>query len=318
MPEYNAVDAPLWFVIAVADYSDAARRAKRLAEPADQAVLMTAVHDILDSYVAGTHHRIRLDTDGLIAAGEPGVQLTWMDAKVDDWVVTPRVGKPIEVQCLWLNALAFAKASAPRFEAPFLTGLATFRARFFDPALGYAVDVIDVDHVPDTRDPSLRPNQIYAVGGLPLPMLEGNIARRVVDTVEARLWTPLGLRTLSPDSPGYAPRYEGDRRHRDASYHQGTVWPFLAGAFIEAWVRVRGGGPKVLAEATKRFLPAQRAHLSEAGLGHVSEIADGDPPHTPRGCPFQAWSVGEWLRIERWLRADSAQNHSIKTPVSRV
>jgi predicted glycogen debranching enzyme len=300
-PEYNAVDASLWFVIAVAEYLDAADGAHATVDPVLRLAFQRAVEGVLDGYVRGTRFRIRLDDDGLIAAGEPGSPLTWMDAKIGDRGVTPRVGKPIEVQCLWLNALAFARRTAPRFEALFVKGLASCRARYFDPALGYAVDVLDVNHTPGKVDASLRPNQIYAVGGLPLMLFDGDVARRVVDTVEARLLTPLGLRSLAPGSTEYAGRYQGDSKSRDEAYHQGTVWPFLLGPFIEAWVRVRGGGPRTIAEARSRFLPAMRAHLKQAGLGHVSEIADAELPHTPRGCPFQAWSVGEWLRIQALL-----------------
>ena len=151
------------------------------------------------------------------------------------------------------------------------------------------------------NDASFRPNQIFAVGGLPLALLEGERARRVVDAVEARLWTPLGLRSLAPGSPGYAGRYQGGVRERDGAYHQGTVWPWLLGPFVEAWLRIRGNRAAARREAQRRFLEPLLAHLDEAGLSHVSEIADGDAPHQPRGCPFQAWSVGEALRLRRLL-----------------
>jgi glycogen debranching enzyme len=158
---------------------------------------------------------------------------------------------------------------------------------------------VDVDHRPGTTDPTLRPNQIFAVGGLPFALLEGERARRVVDVVENDLLTPLGLRSLARSEIGYCPRYAGGVRERDGAYHQGTVWPWLIGAFVEAWVRVRGGTAEAKAEARRRFLEPLLRHLDEAGLGHVSEIADGDAPHRPAGCPFQAWSVGEALRLER-------------------
>jgi len=157
---------------------------------------------------------------------------------------------------------------------------------------------VDCDHVPGTLDARFRPNQIFAVGGLPFAPIEGERARRVVDAVEKRLWTPLGLRSLAPHDPAYVGHYIGGVEARDGAYHQGTAWPWLAGPFVEAWVRVRGGSPEAKAEARKRFLQPLLRHLDEAGLGHVSEIADGDAPHTPRGCPFQAWSVGEALRLE--------------------
>ena len=169
--------------------------------------------------------------------------------------------------------------------------------RFWNEAAGCLYDVIDVDHQPGSVDATFRPNQIFAVGGLPLALLEGERARRVVDAVESQLLTPLGLRSLAPGSSGYAPRYEGGVLQRDGAYHQGTVWPWLIGPFVEAWVRVRGGGAEAKQQARDRFLEPLLQQLDSAGLGHVSEIADAESPHTPRGCPFQAWSVGELLRL---------------------
>ncbi|HEU5303530.1 MAG TPA: amylo-alpha-1,6-glucosidase, partial [Gemmatimonadales bacterium] len=182
-------------------------------------------------------------------------------------------------------------------------GLESFSGRFWNPTGGGLFDVVDVDHQAGTADPSLRPNQIFAVGGLPYPVIGDALALAIVQTVETRLWTPLGLRTLVQDDPQYVPRYEGGVLSRDGAYHQGTVWPWLLGPFVEAWVRVRGGGNDAKLEARRRFLRPLLDHLSEAGVGHVSEIADADPPHTPRGCPFQAWSVGEALRLDRVVLA---------------
>jgi predicted glycogen debranching enzyme len=226
-----------------------------------------------------------------------------MDAKVGDWVVTPRIGKPVEVQALWINALRIGAAWAPRRSAPADLAHASFLARFPDPASGGLADVIDVDGVPGQIDRRVRPNQIFAVGGLPFPLLTGASARRVVDLVEARLLTPMGLRTLATDDPAYVSRYAGDRLQRDGAYHQGTVWPWLIGPFVEAWLRVRDNTAAARAEADARFLAPLREHLGTAGLGHVSEVADGDAPHTPGGCPFQAWSLGELLRAERLVAA---------------
>ncbi|HTR02427.1 MAG TPA: amylo-alpha-1,6-glucosidase [Thermoanaerobaculia bacterium] len=298
-PEFNAVDASLWYVIAVYEYLEAMASTGRVAARASVAKLQAAVEAILTGYANGTRFGIRADGDGLLAAGKRGVQLTWMDAKVGDWVVTPRIGKPVEVQALWLNALWIATAFSEQWRPLHDRAFAAFGARFWNEAGGYLHDVVDVDHDPGTADPTFRPNQIFAVGGLPFPVLEGERARRVVDAVEARLSTPLGLRSLDPGDPAYTGRYEGGPRQRDGAYHQGTVWPFLAGAFVDAWVRVRGETEAAKDEARRRFLEPLRAHLGEAGLGHVSEIADGDAPHTPRGCPFQAWSVGELIRIEK-------------------
>ena len=164
---------------------------------------------------------------------------------------------------------------------------------------------VDADHRPGTADATFRPNQILAAGGLPFPILTFERARKVVDAVEARLWTPLGLRTLPRDHPDYHPRYEGGPVERDEGYHQGTVWPWLAGPFIEAWVRVRGNTAAARREARKRFLEPLLKSLDAAGLGHLPEIADAEAPHAPRGCPFQAWSVGEALRLDRVVLAEA-------------
>jgi predicted glycogen debranching enzyme len=293
-PEFNAVDASLWYAVAVQELLAAAGSD---VAPGDRRTLQDAVLAILAGYARGTRYGIRADEDGLLAAGEPGVQLTWMDAKVGDWVVTPRIGKPVEVQALWLSALRFASSFAEGWSGVFERGRQSFAERFWNEERGMLHDVVDVDHRPGTADPTFRPNQVFAVGGLPLALLDGERARRVVDAVEQRLWTPLGLRSLAPGEPGYSPRYTGGVCERDGAYHQGTVWPWLLGPFVEAWVRVRGGTPAVKREARARFLDPLRAHLDEAGLGHVSEIADAEPPHVPRGCPFQAWSVGEALRL---------------------
>ncbi len=299
-PEFNSVDASLWFVIAV---HELLARGARVAA-ADRRVLRGAVEAVLDGYRAGTRHGIRMDADGLLAAGEPGVQLTWMDARVGEHVITPRIGKPVEVQALWINALRIASEFAPRWTGVAARAAAAFEVRFWHDAGGHLHDVVDVDHRPGAVDSTFRPNQILAVGGLPFPLLDGERARRVVTEVERRLWTPLGLRTLPADAPGYQGRYQGGVAERDGAYHQGTAWPWLLGPFVEARVRVLGAAPEALREARRRFLAPLLDHLDRAGLGHVSEIADGDAPHTPRGCPFQAWSVGEALRLSLVVLAD--------------
>lgn len=304
-PEYNSVDASLWYVVAVHEYLEAMKAAHRKLLLSDFKRLDAAVLAILTGYTTGTRYRIRAEADGLLAAGEPDVQLTWMDAKVDGRVITPRIGKPVEVQALWLNALKFGGRRASRWSVLFERGLASFRERFWNEELGCLHDVVDPDGRAGAADPTFRPNQIFAVGGLPFPLLTGTRARRVVDAVEARLWTPMGLRTLAPGHPDYHPRYEGGVVQRDAAYHQGTAWPWLAGPFVEAWVRVRGGTAAAKAEARRRFLDPLLVSLDVAGLGHLCEIADGDPPHTPRGCPFQAWSVGEALRLDRVVLASA-------------
>jgi predicted glycogen debranching enzyme len=285
-------------VIAVHDYLAAMARDQLVVPAADRRALEAAVLAIISGHVRGTRYGIRATDDGLLAGGEPGLQLTWMDAKVGDWVVTPRVGKPVEIQALWLNALRAAERFTQEYRSLFERGVARFGERFWNEEGGYLHDVIDADHEPGKVDSSFRPNQIFAVGGLPFQLLVGPRARQVVDAVEQVLWTPIGLRTLAPGSPGYQPVYAGDMRARDGAYHQGTVWPWLLGPFVEAWVRVRGDTADARREARRRFLEPLLAHLNEAGLGHISEIADAEAPHVPRGCPFQAWSMGEALRLQ--------------------
>ena len=298
-PEYNSVDASLWYVIAVNDLLFAGARE---ISDSDRHIFEKAIDAILEGYARGTRYNIHLDSDGLIAAGTPGVQLTWMDAKVGDWVVTPRIGKPVEIQALWLNALAIAAPRSTRWAELYAKGRASFESRFWNESRGSLSDVIDCDHVAGRVDDSFRPNQIFAVGGLPFAIIHGDRARRVIDQVEARLLTPLGLRSLAPGEPGYAPHYQGGVRDRDSAYHNGTAWPWLIGPFVEAWVRARGSTLDAKREAGARFLGPLLKHLDDAGLGHLPEIADGDPPHTPRGCFFQAWSVGEALRLVNMLR----------------
>jgi len=298
-PEFNSVDASLWYVIAVHDFLVEAERSGAPAAAEDRAKLVGAVAAIVEAYEKGTRLGIQSGEDGLLAAGEPGAPLTWMDAKVGDRVVTPRIGKPVEVQALWVNALRIAaELGVRRWEKLATRAADAFRARFWNEDRGYLYDVIDVDHR-HAVDASFRPNQILAVGGLPFALLDGAPARRLVDEVERLLWTPLGLRSLAPGEPGYSAHYEGGVAERDGAYHQGTAWPWLAGPFVEAWVRVRGSTRAARREARKRFLGPLLAHLAEAGLGHVSEIADAEAPHSPRGCPFQAWSLGELLRLDR-------------------
>jgi predicted glycogen debranching enzyme len=298
-PEFNSVDASLWYIIAVSDYLIAAEKRSSLTDDCHTEKLRSAVEAILVGYTTGTRFGIRADNDGLLAAGERGQQLTWMDARVDGREISPRIGKPVEIQALWLNALAIGAGFSPHWQSLFEQGHAAFENKFWNEHAGYLADVIDCDHRRGDVDLTFRPNQIFAVGGLPLQLLSQHKAQRVVDAVEMRLLAPIGLRSLAPGEPGYAPQYQGDSRARDSIYHQGTVWPWLIGAFVEAWVRVRGHTQAAKEEARARFLPALHDHLETAGLGHISEICDADSPHRPRGCPFQAWSLGELLRLER-------------------
>jgi predicted glycogen debranching enzyme len=311
-PEFNAVDASLWFIVRTHEFLLAAAAAGREVTTESRRQLQDAAEAILQGYAAGTRFAIGADSDGLLRAGVPGFQLTWMDAKIGDRPVTPRIGKPVEIQALWVNALRIGGEWSPRWSALARLATESFAARFPNPG-GGLYDVIDAGHVPGAIDDKLRPNQIFAVGGLPFALLQGAAARAVVDLVEDKLLTPLGLRTLSPDDPDYAPHYRGGPAERDNAYHQGTAWPWLAGPFVDAWLRVRDHSPAAKAEARQRFLAPLQAHLATAGIGHVSEVADGAPPHTPGGCPFQAWSLGELIRMEQML-APTAGEPARETP----
>lgn len=291
-PEYNTVDATLWFFVAAWKYLETTGDGAFVRDE-----LMPVLIDILDWHARGTRHGIRVAADGLLHAGEPGVQLTWMDAKVGDWVVTPRTGFPVEIQALWANALAIAAELCGRFgdedRAAELRRRAErarerFAERFWHEAAGGLFDVVHEEG----SDPSVRPNQIFALS-LPFPLLGKERAERLLAGIEAKLLTPRGLRTLPPDDPRYRPIYLGGPLERDGAYHQGTVWPWLLGPYLSALVRVRGAEGK---RQGRRILAAFAPHLSEAGIGTVSEIFDAEPPHAPRGCPAQAWSVAELLR----------------------
>jgi glycogen debranching enzyme len=308
-PEYNSVDAALWFVVAVHDYLGEGH-----AGAAERAQLQAAVEAIIEGYAAGTRYGIGADGDGLLRAGVPGVQLTWMDAKLGDVVITPRIGKPVEVQALWINALRISQGWSTRWADLEARASASFAQRFPKPDGAGLYDVVDADHQAGKDDARVRPNQILAVGGLPHAVLQGAAAAAVVGQVEQVLLTPLGLRTLAPADPDYQGRYGGSPAQRDGAYHQGTVWPWLMGPFVQAWLRVQGGGAApdaaVLQQARTRFFEPLAQRLDCYGLGHLPEVADGDAPHHPGGTPFQAWSLGELLRIERMLQ--------VLTPVSAV
>jgi predicted glycogen debranching enzyme len=313
-PDFNSVDASLWFVVAASEFLRRCDPPSAHRHPApshsellsadDRAAIEAAIEAILEGYAAGTRYGIRLDDDGLIAAGEPGLQLTWMDAKIEGWVVTPRIGKPVEVQALWLNALRMSPHFEEKWKTTFRRGLAAFSSRFWNAHGGYLFDVVDVNHERGTASGDFRPNQLFAVGGLPEAILPLPLAEKVIAACEERLWTPFGPRTLSPNHPDYRGQCVGGVWERDAAYHQGTVWPYLAGPFIEGWLRVRGGTPEAKREARERFLNPLLERTEVLGIGHLPELADGDPPHLPRGCPFQAWSLGEALRLSLEVLAE--------------
>ena len=292
-PEYNTVDATLWFfeaVRALLQYTDDHEFVRN--------TLYSVLADIISWHVRSTRYNIHVDADGLLVSGEPGVQLTWMDAKVGDWVVTPRHGKPVEIQALWYNALRVMQNLAQKFgdqdaERQYLEMAhrvrQSFNEQFWNEAEGCLYDLVDGD----TRDGSIRPNQIIAIS-LANSMVANPRAKRILRVVERELLTPRGLRTLSPGHPNYRGRYEGNPLSRDGAYHQGTVWPWLMGPYITAYVKTFGqsAGRRVATEWLKNF----KQHLNEACVGQVSEIFDGDAPHAARGCVAQAWSVAELLR----------------------
>jgi predicted glycogen debranching enzyme len=294
-PDYNTVDASMWFVHAAYSYwrytGDVAFLTK---------YLYPKLCEIMESYRDGTDFGIRMDADGLIRAGDGNHQPTWMDAKISDWVVTPRHGKPVEINALWYSNLRVMSLVAERANdatrALTFKGLADqvsriFEKTYFNEMTKCLNDVVADDGKPDG---SIRPNQLLAVS-LPFSPLSTEAQIGVVAACQKLLLTPMGMRTLAPGSPSYHGRCAGDQRARDMAYHQGTVWPWLIGPFVSAYVKVRGSTDAGRQEA-RAFIDPFRDHLQKAGLGSISEIADGDFPFTPRGCPAQAWSVGEVLR----------------------
>ena len=295
-PEYNTADATLWYVEAVRAYHEAT------GDDALVRQLYPTLEAIVRAHRAGTRYGIGEDpADGLLHAGEPGVQLTWMDARVGDRVITPRIGKPVEINALWYNALramaAFA-ATAGRPGGPWTAlgdRVARSFARFWCERTGGCYDVLDG---PDGDDDAIRPNQIFAVS-LPASPLPADRQRRVVEACARHLLTPMGLRSLAPGEPAYCSRYAGDAPARDCAYHQGTVWAWLLGPFAVAWQRVFGD-----AKGARQLLAPLADHLNEYGLGSIAEIFDGEPPHAPGGSIAQAWSVAETLRA--WHELTSA------------
>ena len=298
-PEYNTVDATLWYFEAIYAYYRHTQDKTLINE------LFPILTTIIDCYRRGTRYNIHQDSDGLIYAGQTGVQLTWMDAKVEDWVVTPRIGKPIEINALWYNALIIMEQLARVLDrsgqeyAELASQTRKGFQRFWSDELGYCYDVLDTV---DGDDSCLRPNQIFAVSLPSIEQAESLLTSKqqqsVVDVVSQELLTPYGLRSLSPKHPDYQGHYGGDRRQRDGAYHQGTVWAWLIGHFVRAHFKVYGQP-----EIARKFLLPMAEHLNTGCVGNLSEIFDGDPPFTPRGCFAQAWSVAEVLRS--WELIDS-------------
>jgi len=293
-PEFNTVDATLWFFEAIRAY---------VSYTGDFEFIRTHLYsiltDIVDWHVRGTRHGIKVDPSGLLSAGAPGVQLTWMDAKIGDWVVTRRQGKPVEVQALWYNALRTMESLALKFgDEPArkcymnMAAMAkwSFNRLFWNEHAGSLYDVVNGG----PPDASIHSNQIFAVS-LHHSMLPAERAEAVVNVVRRELLTPYGLRTLSRNDTKYVAHYGGNPGSRDAAYHQGTVWPWLLGAFITAYIKVNNGSASARAEAAQ-WLKSLQQHLAEAGLNHISEVFDAELPQHPGGCFAQAWSVAEILR----------------------
>ena len=288
---YHTADATLWFFHALARYVE------YTGDRATLTLILPKLQEIVRLHLEGTRFGIKADPrDGLLSQGAEGYQLTWMDAKVGDWVVTPRRGKAVEINALWYNALSLLTQwlrDARHPEADEIAGHAeltrqSFNRRFWNESRGCLYDVVDGENGDDA---SFRPNQIFAVS-LPHPVLDRQYWRPVVDAVEQKLLTPFGLRSLAPDEPDFKSRYFGDLRARDAAYHQGTVWAWLIGPFIDAWLKVHPDKR----EKARGLLAGFETVVAEAGIGSISEIFDAEPPFTPRGCMAQAWSVAEVLR----------------------
>ena len=299
--KYHTADATLWFFHAIHRYIAVTNDRTTLK------LLLPVLVEIAEHHIRGTSFHIHVDpNDGLLAQGEEGYQLTWMDAKMGDWVVTPRRGKAVEINALWYNALRLLgdwlrstgdDYGATRYHEYAKKARASFNQRFWFEEGGYLYDVIDCNGQTGTTDISCRPNQIFAIS-LDHPVLEQERWSSVLDLVQTKLLTPLGLRSLSPDDPEYKPIYSGNLRSRDGAYHQGTVWSWLIGPFIDAWLRVHPGDNR----GAREFLRVLSQHLSDNGVGTISEVFDAREPHMAGGCIAQAWSVAEVLRC--WVKTD--------------
>jgi predicted glycogen debranching enzyme len=293
-PEYNNVDGTLWYFIAVYKYLQATGDKDFVLRK-----ILPVLKEIVEWHYKGTRYNIHVDGDGLLYAGEVGQQLTWMDARIGNWVVTPRMGKPVEIQALWYNVLRiFAellKLNDQQHDA-FVVNLSAEKAKdSFNRQFWYAEGNYLYDNIDETGNPvtELRPNQLFTIS-LPFALIEGEKAKAVLKIVEENLYTPVGLRSLPRSDSHYVPVYGGDQWHRDSAYHEGTVWSWLLGAYVDAIVKTQGTSGK--AQAVK-VIEDFKYHLNEGCIGSVSEIFDADAPHHPRGCVAQAWGVAEVLRV---------------------
>jgi predicted glycogen debranching enzyme len=293
-PEYNNADGTLWYFNAVYAYLQATDDREFVIQE-----ILPVLKDIIDWHFKGTRFNIHVDQDGLLYAGLPGQQLTWMDARIGSWVVTPRMGKPVEIEALWYNALKiFASLLTLQGEEEAAEAISekadhaknSFEQKYWYEKGNYLYDNLDENGNPD---PALRPNQLFAIS-LPFHLIEGEKANAVLDTVRAKLCTPVGLRSLSPDDPKYSGHYGGSPFSRDSVYHQGTVWSWLLGPWIDAGMKVKG---EAFRPEAQEIIDRFSFHINEACIGSISEIFDGDAPHLPRGCIAQAWSVAEILRV---------------------
>ncbi len=297
-PEYNTVDGTLWYFIAIYKYLQATNDMAFVLEE-----ILPVLKEIINWHLKGTRYNIHVDEDGLLYSGEEGVQLTWMDAKVGDWVVTPRRGKPVEIQALWYNALCIYEyllglngevIAAAVVAEKAARAKESFNEQFWYAEGGYLYDVVNGKD----KDTSVRPNQLFAIS-LPFALIEGKQAKAVLKTVTKKLYTAVGLRSLPADDERYVAVYGGDAWHRDSSYHQGTVWSWLLGAYVDAVMRteLKIKNEELRIKKAKKIIDNFKYHLNEGCVGSVSEIFDGNAPHHPRGCVAQAWGVGEILRV---------------------
>jgi predicted glycogen debranching enzyme len=314
-PEYNNVDGTLWYFIAVNNYLEATGDKDFVLNE-----ILPVLKDIIDWHFKGTRYNIHVDDDGLLFAGEEGQQLTWMDARIGNWVVTPRMGKPVEIQALWYNALRIFAELLQLNGQPndaFVVNESADKAKqsfeklFWNAEDNYLYDNIDTNNKPSAE---FRPNQLFAIS-LPYALIEDDKAGIVLQAVREQLYTPVGLKSLPKSDAHYVPVYGGDQYHRDSSYHEGTVWSWLLGPYVDAIIKVHGTEG---IEQAQKVINDFAYHLNEAGIGSVSEIFDAEPPHHPRGCIAQAWGVAEVLRVIKENSLYNVKLEQVKTEAEEI
>lgn len=296
--EYNSVDASLWYVICVWEYLYKAQKNSHKVPRANRKILLDALENIITSYYSGTNYNIACDSDGLLRAGNAHDAITWMDAKVNGVPVTSRAGKAVEIQCLWINALIIAEDLLGLYAGLAKKARESFNQKFWNESENCLYDVIDCNGIIGAVDPSIRPNQIFAVGGLPGAVLDDARSRLVVDKVQEKLLTTYGLRTLDPQDPAWVSTYAGSQEQRDLAYHQGTIWPWLLGPFLEAWLRCYGSHGDSH-DVANQLLSGIYEFIDN---GMAPEIFGGCEQQEQAGCPFQAWTVAEVLRAEAIIK----------------